>query len=149
MEKKTVNIYLATSLKAPRKAPGTYLWLLETDTKSGPATLYKTGYKEDTTENQSCLLALKESLSRLRVPCLLHIFTDCAYMAAALEKEWYKEWEINDWKNKKGKQVQDEETWRELSSLLRLHDLSVHLKEAHSYKSWMATEIQTGGKKDV
>lgn len=138
---KVVNIYLATSIRAPSRQPGCYLYILETQTAKGPATITKKELLEESTENQSTLLALCEALGRLRMSCSLHLYLDCSYVAAALSQGWYREWEYHSWMNKKGRPVTDGEIWRQTSSLLRPHDFQVHLKEPHSYREWQQREV--------
>lgn len=136
-----VNIYITSGIKSPSRKRGCYLYILETQTARGPATATKKEILEESTENQSTLLALCAALKRLRLSCSLHIYLDCPYVAAALSQGWFTEWEYHGWQNKKGRLVADAEIWRETSSLLRLHEFQIHQKERHPYRKWMEMEV--------
>lgn len=135
---RTVNIYIATSIKRPVRQNGKYLFVLETFTAKGTKVTLTYGENlEDTTENQLALYALEKALSRINEPCYLEIYTDCAHVAAALQNGWLKEWEYAGWKNKKGQPIKDHEKWACVQYLLVPHVFLAHLKEEHEYKEWM------------
>lgn len=139
---KAVNLYIATSIKPLKRQRGCYLYILETQTAKGPATITKKEILDEGTQNQSILLALCAALKRLRMSCSLHIYLDCAYVAAAIKQEWIKDWEYHNWQNKKGRQVTDAEIWQEVSSLLKPHTFFVCENQPHPYKEWMKMEVE-------
>ena len=138
---KTVNLYIASSIRGPARRDGQYIYILEADTAKGPATLTNKKALLGTTENQSVIYALCSALSRLREPCRLEIYTDCVYLATVLTQGWLMEWKYAGWQNKRGCSVKDAEKWREISYFLDAHDFNVHLHEFHSYKEWMTREV--------
>lgn len=140
----TVNLYIDTSIKGPRRRAGCYIYLLEMKTSKGPATVNKLVCMEETTENHMTLTAMEEALKRIHKPCALHIYLECSYVAAAIQKGWLKEWQYNGFVTKRGRAVSDEEKWRRIQSLLNVHDFSIHEKEAHSYREWMERELKKG-----
>lgn len=138
---KTVNLYIASSIRGPARRDGQYMYILETDTAKGVATLTAKKALSGTTENQATIYALCSALSRLREPCHLEIYTDCVYLATAMTQGWLMDWKYAGWQNKRGRPVKDAEKWQEISYFLDVHDFHVHLKEFHTYKTWMNREI--------
>ena len=142
MDKKTVNIYIEVSIKGPARRRGRYLYILETETSRGAATFTDKKEMEDSTESRLHLQAMVSALRRIRHSCHLNLYVESTYVAAVLSQGWIEEWKYSGWQNKKGQPVKDAEKWQEISSLLSAHDFTVYLREPHSYREWMAREVQ-------
>lgn len=142
MDKKIVNIYIASSVKGPRRQDGSYIYILETPTAAGPATYQNQGKLEDTTMHQIQLHALEEALTHIRQQCYMTIYTDDAYIVGAMTNGWAKDWERNAWCNKKGEPVADAEKWQQILSLLNGNEVLYALCHGHSYKDWMQRELK-------
>lgn len=141
-----VNIYIETSIKAPRKGKAAGMWLIEFLTSSDiPVTRSGTIAGEGMTENALALRLLVEAFRRLTKTCLVSVNTECGHILSATARAegrppWIQEWETAGWTNKGGKPVANKELWQELSALMRNH--SVEFKnEWHSYRLVMKTEI--------
>ena len=137
-----VNIYTYTGATGPRRQNAAFTYVIETDTVKGPATLSKTEYEEDITENQAELRVLLAALHRLRRPCMVNIYTDSWYVAAGYEKKWGERWKENGWKNAKGEPAANREEWQEMAELLGTHVFQFFVGVKHSYYAWMQAETQ-------
>lgn len=138
-----VNIYIDTGIRGPQKRDGSYLYLLEARLQDGRnADVWKWVPLEQTTENQAAVYALEEALGRLKRPCSLTIWTECPYLAAALENRWYARWREQNWETARGEPVKDAEKWQSIEYLLNAHGFRVRLKEHHAYRDWMRREIR-------
>ena len=62
---------------------------------------------DDATESRLVLYAIKDALIRTNYACRVVIYTECDYVAAAINQHWPEEWQKNNWKNSKGKDVKD------------------------------------------
>lgn len=138
----TIDIYIDTSLKGPKRRNGSYLYIIATQTNAGPADAGNMGSLQDTTENQATLTALEAALKRIKKPCRLILHLECRYVAGALENGWYKQWRQQAWMTAKGRPVCDAEKWRTIEYLLNAHDFEVRLKEPHSYREWMQRTLR-------
>lgn len=139
---KQVDIYLETSIRGPRRASGSYMYIIAVKTSKGTADCGNDGHMEDTTWNRATLEALKEALGRLNSPCEITIWTDCKYVASALSNKWFESWMKNGWKTAKRQNVSDSETWQQVIELLSLHSFRVMFNEKHEYKEWMIKELE-------
>ena len=144
MDKRQVNIYIATGIKGPQKRRSSYIYLLETRKANGENydKWQWMAMEGETTENQAAVYALEAALNRITCPCRLTIWTDCVYLAAALENRWYETWREHDWSNKKGQPVADVDKWRRIENLLNVHEFEVRAGEHHEYSDWMRREIK-------
>lgn len=133
----TVDIYIDTSIKGPKRRDGSYLYIIAMQTSAGPADVGKMDSLEDTTEHQATLTALEAALKRIAKPCRLILHLECQYVAGALLNGWYKQWRQQAWMTQKGKPVCDAEKWQSIEYLLNAHDFEVRLKKPHSYRDWM------------
>ncbi len=141
----TVDIYIDTSIKGPRRRDGTCLYIIAFRAGNGLTADAGDRIKEaGTTENHLVLLGLETALKRLKKPCILNIYLECTHVAAALQNRWYEEWRNHNWMTAKGAEVADAPKWRAIQYLLNEHDFQVHLKEEHSYREWMQHELAAG-----
>lgn len=139
---KTVDIYIDTSIKGPRRTDGWWTYIIAFETEQGTADAGDTGKDENTTENRATLIALEKALKRLNKPCRLNIHLECEYVAKALTNGWLEQWKSNGWKTTKNKPVSDSEKWRSIQDFLNVHDFEVVLKEPHTYREWMKTKLK-------
>lgn len=137
-----VNIYLHTTANAPKKKVTAYGFVLECETKKGPATLTHIGHFDDVGKNTAELLALKEALGKLNKGCSLTIYTT-PYIETAFNI-WMPFWETNGWINRKGKPV--DEIYKEIKNLLKPHIYSFKT-DFHSYSEWLSRETKQEEKK--
>lgn len=142
---RTVDIYIDTSIRGPRRGDGGCMYILAFTAGNG-VTADAGGRvgRTDTTENQLALLGLEAALKRLREPCRLVLHLECGYLAAALDNRWYEAWKYSAWMNAKNRPVRDAETWRSVECLLNAHDFRVVLRQPHPYREWMRTELSGG-----
>lgn len=136
-----VDLYICSSIKGPGRRDGRYIFVLETLTGKGPATL--TGKPKDVTEvtaYQSELIAINEGLKRLTKPCSLRIHASNVTLRAALQNEWYKNWAANDYKNSKGEEISCAEEWKDFVENLGGNKITDVVSDRHSYSAWMESE---------
>ena len=137
----TVDIYIDTSIKGPKRRHGTYMYIIAMQTDKGTADVGNMDSVSDTTENHITLLALEAALKRIKKPCYLIIHLECSYVAAVLRNGWYKAWQENGWKTNRKTDVQDVEKWRAILKSLNEHAFEVRLKEPHTYREWMSRTL--------
>lgn len=136
-----VNIYMMTTVRGPKEKSGKYIYLMELDREGlEPATLSKKGEIQGT-ENGVMVKMMLDILKRLTKACNLHLYTDSAYLASALST-WLQNWWKAGWKNAKGETVSHMEEWKEIAEILVGNEITVHLKEEHSYRKWMEGELK-------
>lgn len=93
----------------------------------GVVLLYKDYRKElsggeaETTNQRMELTAAIAGLSALKYPCRVKLYSDSAYLINAFHQNWLDKWERNGWKTVKGTPVENQDLWRELLRLNRLH----------------------------
>jgi ribonuclease HI len=88
------------------------------------------GYS-DTSSDRMELLAAKEALKLLNKPCEVELFSDSRYLCDAANKGWLKLW-LSDplFMNRK-----NEDIWRELDALLKMHTVTFKWVKSHSFSS--------------
>ncbi|NAW52016.1 ribonuclease HI [Elizabethkingia argentiflava] len=81
-----------------------------------------------TTNNRMELLAVIIALEKLTTPQEdVHIYTDSKYVSEAINQKW-----IVGWIKKNFKNVKNEDLWRRLIPLLRLHKIQFHWIKGHA-----------------
>ena len=142
---KRVNLYIATSVMGPGRRKGSCGYVLECPDRppSAKNPMAEIMYIGETTAHGSLLSALREALGHVRSRCILTVYTDSPYIAAALS-EYLPEWEKRDFMTKKEKPVADRENWKETAVLLNAAGcpVSVRLKAEHEWRNWLSWELE-------
>lgn len=79
------------------------------------------GNAPHTTNQRMELTAALESLKALKYPCLVKLYSDSAYLINAFNQNWLNNWQANGWVNSKKDPVENQDLWRELLDLNRIH----------------------------
>ncbi len=93
----------------------------------GDARLEMSGGAAYTTNNKMELTGVIEGLKRLKEPCVVHVYSDSAYVVNAFLQNWIAGWERREWKN-----VKNPELWHELIALTKMHKVTFHKVKGHS-----------------
>lgn len=137
-----VNIYIETSSRGPKVKGGRYMCLIEYTLSTGePATWGKISGWMEGTESRLALLALEKALSRLRVSCVINLYTPCRHVISAIECGWPDGWKNNGWKTAGGKPVRNGEEWMRLDRLMDPH-LIFTSAEDNSFRRWMRNQLE-------
>ena len=90
------------------------------------------GAKKDTTNNVMELTAVIEGLKLLKYPCEVDLYSDSAYVVNAFEQGWIYNWVKNNWKTAGKDPVKNQEIWKELYDLTKMHQVKFHKVKGHS-----------------
>lgn len=71
--------------------------------------------------NSNHLQALIDIIRILQKPCMVDVYTSLEYVIEPFKQGWITNWEKNDWKTSKGKEVRNAGQWRELREALAPH----------------------------
>lgn len=88
------------------------------------------GAEADTTNNRMELISVIEGLRAIRQPAVVDLYSDSQYVCNGLA-EWMDQWKAKGWKRGRNSPVKNEELWRALDELRRVHDLRVHWIRGH------------------
>ena len=88
------------------------------------------GAEESTTNNRMEMTAVIEGLKCLKEPCEVEVYSDSAYTVNAFQNGWIYGWEQNGFKKADNKPVLNEDLWRVLLELTRVHKVKfIKVKE--------------------
>ncbi len=90
------------------------------------------GAELSTTNNRMELTAVIEGLKCLKEPCEVEIYSDSAYTVNAFNSGWVYGWEKSGFKKSDDKPVLNEDLWRELLSLTRIHKVTFIKVKGHA-----------------
>lgn len=90
------------------------------------------GGKKETTNNVMELTAVIEGLKLLKYPCEVDLYSDSAYVVNAFEQGWIYNWVKNNWKTAGKDPVKNQELWKELYDLTKIHKVKFHKVKGHS-----------------
>lgn len=108
--------------------PGGYAAIL--DYKGHRKELWR-GFRR-TTNNRMELLAVVESLSALKEPCDVTLFSDSEYVVRAMNEGWPYAWRQRGWRRSKNKLATNTDLWTKLLSLCDKHDVRFEWVKGHA-----------------
>ena len=89
------------------------------------------GGERITTNNRMELTAAIESLSALKEPCSVELFTDSQYLSNAINLGWMESWKKHGWRRKDG-EVKNSDLWKRLDGLLSIHSVDFFWVKGHA-----------------
>ncbi len=98
----------------------------------GERRLELSGGEEETTNNRMELMAVIAGLERLKFPCKVEVYSDSAYTVNAFEEGWVYAWEANGWQKADRKPVLNDDLWKRLLSLTRVHEVTFRKVKGHA-----------------
>lgn len=137
-----VKIYIQTNIRGPRKQDGKGIYVLETMTNKGAATLTKTVEYQAETENGAEIKTILAALKRLNQSCDVTVHTDTRYTASSYAQGWLARWLANGWKNAKGEEIAHREEWQQMYEIFRKHRVTFSILQDHEYKNWMLAQMK-------
>ena len=127
MAKKIVEIYTDGACSGNPGAGGWAAILLYKNFKREIS-----GAEESTTNNRMELTAIIKGLQMLKEPCQVTIYSDSAYSVEPFLKNWIEGWVMRGWRTAGKDDVKNVDLWKELLSLMQIHDVSYVKVKGHS-----------------
>ncbi|MCQ2448342.1 MAG: ribonuclease HI [Oscillibacter sp.] len=90
------------------------------------------GGEKNTTNNRMELTAVISSLSLLKEPCTVELWSDSKYVIDGLQKGWAKGWKAKGWVKSDKKPALNPDLWDELLKLEATHTLHYHWVKGHA-----------------
>ena len=90
------------------------------------------GGEEETTNNRMELMAVIRGLERLKYPCQVDVYSDSSYTVNGFIEGWVYDWEKSGWKKADKKPVLNDDLWKRLLELTRLHRVTFHKVKGHA-----------------
>ena len=140
---RTVEIYVGTTLRGSAKGVGRGMYIMQSRMPDGRVHEKKAAVEIDGgTESRLVLYCLRDSLSRFRYACRVTVYTECTYIAAAINNRWPEAWREKGWTNGKGEKVRDPGLWRDI--LWHLEDTGHEVSAVagkHEFSGWMRVNL--------
>lgn len=144
-----VNVYVKTSIRGIGKKPGSFIYLLETQTKKGLATIYDIGVlPEEMSEEAAELYAIVEALKRMKPGTENQIVIYASNHILKNSFEYYLPvWTQNGFKKRNGEDIANKNLWFALASSNSVFHLRIDLSP-HSYSKWLESELEKFEKRE-
>lgn len=117
-----VNIYVVTTAKSPAPQKIAGYFIIEHIKDGIPITKEGRLYRDKTTDADLTLQLLINALYIVSKAAVnyetLVISTKCPIVDSAFNQKWIDEWKVNEWKNKKGKDISNADHWQQLCEML-------------------------------
>ena len=90
------------------------------------------GGEAETTNNRMELTAVIQGLERLKYPCRVDVYSDSAYVVNAFVQNWVEGWARSNWRKADNKPVLNDDLWKRLLDLTRVHKVVFHKVKGHA-----------------
>ncbi len=90
------------------------------------------GFEAHTTNNRMELTAPIEALSLLKSACEVELYSDSAYLVNAFLQGWLDNWQKRNWVKSDKKPVENQDLWKRLLELSRIHKIRFHKVKGHA-----------------
>ncbi len=90
------------------------------------------GAEAETTNNRMELSAVIQGLKLLKYPCHVDVYSDSSYTVNGFALGWVYAWEKAGWRKADKKPVLNEDLWRELLALTKVHEVVFHKVKGHA-----------------
>lgn len=90
------------------------------------------GAEGETTNNRMELFAVISGLECLKEPCEVTVYSDSAYTVNGFENGWVYAWERSGWKKADKKAVLNDDLWKRLLALTRIHKVTFVKVKGHA-----------------
>lgn len=91
------------------------------------------GNASRTTNNRMEVTALIGALGELKQPCIVHVYSDSAYLVNAFNEHWIDNWKRKGWKNSEGKPVENQDLWQLLLLSIRKHCAGIYFHKVKGH----------------
>lgn len=136
---RVVNLYVETNIKGVGRKKGKYIYLLETETSKGVATIHDIKQIEST-KDVAELTALVAAVARLKdKPCELNIYVTSEQLMHNI-RHFLKGWAKNNFCKADGRRLSCWQLWQELYKKTCIFDMRVYNK-SHSYSNWLIKQL--------
>lgn len=133
------EIYIETDSTKPGISKKCYGYVLACKLHGEVRTKEGYGYVEGT-YHHAVLTAMVDAIERFVRPCEICIHTEDAYVLNMMEN-YLDDWVENDFRNSRGKPVNNVDKWRELQEKREEHKLSTQPGK-HEYSIWLRDAIE-------
>ena len=90
------------------------------------------GGERRTTNQRMELTAAMEALRALKQPCKVTLYSDSAYLINGFNQHWLENWQKNGWLNARKQPVENQELWKELLRLSKIHQVEWKKVKGHT-----------------
>ena len=132
------DVYIETSIAWNETKDGVVGIAISTVDPENAKSLF--GKVNKCSESAAVLLGLKNALRFLDQADEIVLNISCSYIANAFSNDWVHEWQINEFKTKKGVDIKNRDIWEDVMSLLKSRKVTVKYKEFNGYRNWLLVE---------
>lgn len=89
------------------------------------------GSVRNTSNNRMEMTAAIEGLKLLDQPSKVKLYSDSGYVVNAFSKKWIDKWQKNGWKSMTGIDIKNQDLWKTLLDLLKIHEVEFVKVKGH------------------
>ena len=141
------NVFVETSIKWSQVSDGVVGIAISIDSPEDAKSYF--GKVNTCSESAAVLFGLKSALRYLDACDMICLNISCGFVAAAFRNEWFKRWQIDEFKGSKGQEIKNRDIWEDILGKLNGRKVEVKYKEFNGYRRWLLAECERRTQKYV
>lgn len=134
------NVYIETSLSWGQVKDGVVGIAISIDNPEDAKSYF--GRVQDCSESAAVLFGFKNALRYLDSCDEICLNISCSFVAQAFMRGWIYKWQIDEFKDAKGKNIKHRDIWEDISKMLKGRKVEVKYKEFNGYRKWLKAECK-------
>lgn len=143
----TANVYIETSIQWNEVKDGIVGIAVTVDDPENAKSFF--GYVQGCSESAAVLYGLKSVLGYLGSCDEICLNLSCQFVANAFMNGWPHKWQIDEFRDAKGKEIKNRDIWEDILSKLNGRKTIIKYKEFNGYRNWLKAECARRAQKYV
>lgn len=143
----TANVYIETSIQWNEVKDGIVGIAVTVDDPENAKSFF--GHVQGCSESAAVLYGIKSVLTYLSSCNEICLHTTCQFVANAFTNGWPYKWQIDEFKDAKGKEIKNRDIWEDILSKLNGRKMIIKYKEFNGYRNWLKAECARRARKYV
>lgn len=141
------DVYIETSIQWSQVRDGVVGIAISIDSPEDAKSFF--GRVTECSESAAVLYGLKNALKFLGSCDEICLNISCNFIAAAFQNGWPYKWQIDEFKDAKGKEIKNRDIWEDILGELNGRKVEIKYKEFNGYRKWLLAECERRAHKYV
>ena len=143
----TADVYVETSIRWNRVSDGVVGIAISIEEPEDAKCFF--GRVNECSESAAVLYGFKNALKYLDPFEEIGLNISCRFVANAFLNGWIEKWQIDEFKDAKGKDIKNRDIWEDILQMLKGRKVEIHYKEFNGYRKWLQAECDRRARKYV
>ena len=132
------DVYIETSINWSKTSDGVVGIAIAIDDPEDAKSFF--GKVNNCSESAAVLYGIKNALRFLDQCDVICLNISCSFVANAFLNGWVQKWQINEFRDARGKDIKNRDIWEDITKMLNERKVEIIYKEFNGYRNWLKAE---------